>query len=267
MIPAHTSRKPLACRRLGEGPALVLLHGFGEDGRIWDNILHDLSRIADVIVPNLPGCDGMEWPYKDGEYPSLEDMADRLEATLTEAHIHTCTLVGHSMGGYVSLAFAERHPARMDGLVLLHSTAMPDTEAKRLQRTRSIRFMETHGAAAFLREAIPVLYAPSFAAKHPSIIQEHIRNTLEWASPAVLIAHYRAMMDRPDRQACLQDSRWPAGFIAGALDKAVPLEESLPQTALLPSAKAVIWPDAAHMGMKECSDQLIDFLTSFLYHK
>ncbi|MBM3442865.1 MAG: alpha/beta fold hydrolase [Bacteroidetes bacterium] len=261
---AAASHKPLTYRRLGEGPWLVGLHGFGEDGRIWDNILHELSETAEVIVPTLPGCDGQEWTYLHDEYLSLEYMADQLLETLTDAKIHACTLLGHSMGGYLSLAFAERHPERIHGLVLLHSTAMPDSESKRTQRVRSIRFMETYGAAAFLRETIPALYAPAFAAAHPSIIQKHLQHALEWASPAVLIAHYRAMMDRPDRQQYLQDSRWAAGFLAGALDKAVPLEEILPQIAGLPTAQKAIWADIAHMGMKECPKQLVAFLTSFL---
>jgi pimeloyl-ACP methyl ester carboxylesterase len=256
----------LSYRRTGQGRCLVLLHGFGEDGRIWDEVLSDLARHADVVVPNLPGCDGLDWPYHGDAYPTLEDMCDRLAETLSAADIDRCTLVGHSMGGYVSLAFAERHPDRVEGLVLLHSTAMPDSETKRSMRVRSISFMEQNGAAPFLREAIPALYAPAFRATHPGVIDRHVLQTLEWANPAVLVAHYRAMMERPDRRHLLQDSRWPSLFIAGALDKAVPLEESIQQTSGLPAGYLTIWPDAAHMGMKECPQELVAVLAAFLSH-
>jgi pimeloyl-ACP methyl ester carboxylesterase len=195
---------------------------------------------------------------------SLEDMADGLADMLDTIGMEVCTMVGHSMGGYIALAFAERYPNRLGGLVLFHSTAMPDSQAKLEQRKRSIAFMEKHGVEPFLREAIPSLYAPDFQASYPNEVAEHLEETLRWASPGLLMGHYRAMMARPDRQHILQDSRRPSMLIAGALDKAIPLEESLRQGPPPPNGSLAVWDDVAHMGMRECPQRSLTYLRDFL---
>jgi pimeloyl-ACP methyl ester carboxylesterase len=255
---------PLCYQATGEGRTVVLLHGFGASGSIWQPLADGLSAHARILIPDLPGCGAARGAYDPARQPSLEAWADRLATTLQEAGTPTCTLVGHSMGGYISLAFAERYPERIDGLVLLHSTAMPDSEAKRTLRTRSIDFMQRHGVQGFLREALPALYAPAFQEAHPDQVEAHVRETLGWAEPEVLIGQYRAMMDRPDRRSVLQDPRWPTMFIAGALDKAVPLEESRLQLDVLPAGHGVVWDDVAHMGMRECPERTLACLRRFL---
>lgn len=259
-----TGLAPFHYRTMGEGRTIVLLHGFGESGGIWQPVADPLSAEARVLIPDLPGCGAARGTFDPRQPASLEVWADQLARTLHDAGSATCTLVGHSMGGYIALAFAERHPQRLDGLVLFHSTALPDSEAKRTLRSRSIEFMRRHGVEAFLREAIPALYAPAFREAHPDRVDAHIRDTLGWAVPDLLIGQYQAMMDRPDRRRHLQDSRRPTLFIAGALDKAVPLEESRHQIERLRPGQGVVWDDVAHMGMWECPERTLDRLRRFL---
>lgn len=260
----HPKDNTPSCSVIGEGSIpVVLVHGFAESGSIWGQTAEGLSDICRTAVPDLPGC-GMTQTGRDGLPTSLEDMADGLARMLDEIGMNACTMVGHSMGGYITLAFAERHPHRLDGLVLFHSTAMPDSRAKLEQRQRSIGFMEKHGVEPFLREAIPSLYAPAFQASHPDVVADHLGETLGWATPERLIGQYRAMMARPDRLHIFQDSRRPSLLIAGALDKAVPLEESLRHDPPHPNSGLVVWDDIAHMGMRECPQRSLTCIRNFL---
>lgn len=255
----------ISCTVTGDGSIpVVLVHGFAESGSIWRQTAEGLSDICRTAVPDLPGCGMSSQAGGENLSASLEDMADGLADMLDTIGMEVCTMVGHSMGGYIALAFAERYPNRLGGLVLFHSTAMPDSQAKLEQRKRSIAFMEKYGVEPFLREALPSLYAPDFQASHPNQVAEHLEETLRWAYPGLLIGHYRAMMSRPDRQHILQDSRRPSMLIAGALDKAIPLEESLRQGPPPPNGSLVVWDDIAHMGMRECPQRSLTCLRDFL---
>lgn len=254
-----------SCIVTGEGAIpVVLLHGFAESGTVWRQTAEGLSDICRTAVPDLPGCGTGSQAGWESLPISLEDMADSLAKRLDGIGMPVCTMVGHSMGGYIALAFAERYPDRLSGLVLFHSTAMPDSDAKRSLRERSIGFMAEHGVEPFLREAIPALYAPSFQTSHPEIVETHVGETLRWATPELLIRQYRAMMARPDRRHVLQDSARPSLFIAGALDKAIPLEESFRHGPLLPRGGLTVWEDVAHMGMRECPQRSLTCLRDFL---
>jgi pimeloyl-ACP methyl ester carboxylesterase len=255
----------ISCTVTGDGSIpVVLVHGFAESGSIWRQTAEGLSDICRTAVPDLPGCGMSSQVSGDGLPTSLEDMADGLARMLDDIGMNACTIVGHSMGGYIALAFAERYPNRLSGLVLFHSTAMPDSQAKREQRQRSIGFMEKHGVEPFLREAIPSLYSPDFQALHPDVVADHLGETLRWATPTLLIGQYRAMMARPDRMHIFQDSRRPSMLIAGALDKAIPLEESLRHGPPPPNDSLLVWDDIAHMGMRECPQRSLTCLRDFL---
>jgi pimeloyl-ACP methyl ester carboxylesterase len=115
---------------------LVLLHGFGEDNRIWN----EQSLLADetiLFMPNLAGTGGEPAPANW----SMEEMAEDVRQQLDDAGIDECVLVGHSMGGYVALAFAEKWPERLLGLGLFHSTAFADTQEKKETRAKGIAFI------------------------------------------------------------------------------------------------------------------------------
>ena len=136
-----------------ERPVLVLLHGFGEDSRIWDQ-QQLLATECHLLTPDLPGTRGTAPPPAW----TMDALADFVKAQLDREGIEKIVLVGHSMGGYVALAFAERWPERLLGLGLFHSTAFADTEQKKETRRKGIAFIKANGATAFLRTSLPGLY-------------------------------------------------------------------------------------------------------------
>src|SRR4051812_32476186 len=121
----------LSYQALGKGPAVVLIHGFCEDQSIWSDYIQKLSRDYHVIVPDLPGF-GKSSP-EFGEAVTMEYYARRVHEVLeivlqAEERV---TFIGHSLGGYVALAFAELYPERINGMGLFHSTAFADNEEKK----------------------------------------------------------------------------------------------------------------------------------------
>ncbi len=247
----------------GSGQPIILLHGFGESGSIWDLQTQRLAREYLVIIPDLPGSGESPLPHNDS-WETLEAFADLLRMLMDAESLSTCTLIGHSMGGYIALAFAEKYPDRLNALGLFHSTALADSDQRKTLRQKGIKFMHEHGAPAFLQEVIPGLYADAFRQHQPESVQEHISSSVDWATAEVLGVYYRAMMARPDRKNVLSDFKGPVLFILGAMDKTVVLEETLPQTKLARNAHVHVMESVAHMGMREDPERTCEMLLDFM---
>ena len=170
---------------IGSGTAVVLLHGFAEDGTTWDNLAGPLSTHCRLIIPNLPAS------------TSIEDLATAVKALLDHLGIDKCIMIGHSMGGYIALAFAEKYPDRLTALGLFHSTAYPDSEEKKAIRRKSIDFIRKNGADLFIRQSTPGLFGQYTHQHHPQLIDAMIDRYATF-SPDTLIAWYQAMITRPD---------------------------------------------------------------------
>jgi pimeloyl-ACP methyl ester carboxylesterase len=182
----------------------------------------------------------------------MEVFADLVRAVLDHEQIRHCCMIGHSMGGYVTLAFAEAYPACLAGFGLFHSTAFPDNADKQQARLRGISFMRENGAAPFLRQSIPNLFTDQFKQEHPEEVSALVQRGASFEHQA-LIAYYEAMLKRPDRTAVLASGEVPVLIIAGALDNAVPLRESVAQAALAKTTVFHTLEGAAHMGMWEAA--------------
>src|SRR5688572_7259971 len=148
-------QKRLHYEVIGKGPAVLLVHGFGEDSTVWRKQKEAIPGFQ-LILPDLPGSGSSEM-IND---MSMEGLAESLLAILDQEKIEQCILIGHSMGGYVALAFAEKYANRLKGLGLFHSTAYADSEAKIETRRKGIQFIQEHGALAFLRTSTPNLFSP-----------------------------------------------------------------------------------------------------------
>src|ERR1700744_2413428 len=159
----------IAYEDTGKGPVVVLLHGFAEDSTVWKHQVAHLSAHHRVISPDWPGS-GLS-PLGETP-PSMERFADLLHALLTHESIDRCCIIGHSMGGYAALAFAEAYAGLLTGLGLFHSTAFPDTPEKIQLRRRSQDFMRTNGAELFVRQSTPNLFAAKFKAERPDEVGE-----------------------------------------------------------------------------------------------
>lgn len=228
-------------------PTLVFLHGFLESAEIWDEFLRDFPPHYRTLRLNLPGY-GPE-PQVGLNY-SFEAAADYVQAQLKATGAHQVLLVGHSMGGYVALAFAEKFPAQVAGLCLFHSSSLPDSEEDQERRQRNREFLEQHGVAAFTEEFLK----PQFSAAQRESMEHHVRMLQRIGAAVPLeaaIGSMDAMAHRPDRRAVLEKATYPLLFIAGKDDRAVPPEKTH-EESLLPDHSTVLWlANVGHLGFLE----------------
>jgi pimeloyl-ACP methyl ester carboxylesterase len=252
--------RSLFYRDEGLGPPVLLVHGFAEDGAIWDELITPLTPGYRLLIPDLPGS-GHSQPHK-GEV-SMEMLAADLKTLLDHEDIDKCVIIGHSMGGYVTLAFAARYPERLAAFGFFHSTAYADSEEKIAARRKSIAFIKQQGAAPFIRQSLPHLFAAGTRQNRPQLIEDLIRR-YENFSPETLIQYYEAMIGRPDRVAVLREFAGPILFIIGEHDPAVPMEQALEQCHLPAVSHVHILKHSGHMGMLEEPAKGTDILYSFL---
>jgi pimeloyl-ACP methyl ester carboxylesterase len=235
--------------KTGAGPAVILLHGFGEDHHIFNSTVAMLEKKYTVYTPDLLGT-GMSSINTFPSNFSIEYVADSTAALIQHEKIENCILLGHSMGGYVTLAFAKKYPQYLKGFGLLHSTALPDTPIKIENRLRGITFIEKFGAATFLETTAPNLFGTYTQKNHPQLITEFIQSIPSFSNGA-LTSYYQAMMQRPDLTSVLETTPLPVLFILGDQDIAVALEDTLPQTKMPQTAYLYVLENCGHMGMLE----------------
>ncbi|MBL0182390.1 MAG: alpha/beta hydrolase [Chitinophagaceae bacterium] len=244
---------------IGKGRPVILIHGFGEDGEIWNKQVDFLKDHFQLIIPDLPGS-GQSELIKD---MSIEGMAEVIKAILTEEKIEQCDLIGHSMGGYITLAFAEKYPHMLSSFGLVHSSAFADSEEKKAARLKSIEFISKNGAYDFLRTAIPGLFGKHWSPDHQREIEGLVEKGRNFTSEA-LVQYYQAMINRPDRTHVLKTFAKPILFIIGEQDNAVPFAQSLQQCYLPDQSHIHILRHSAHMGMWEETTAVNNFLLAFL---
>ncbi|MFN0081659.1 MAG: alpha/beta fold hydrolase [Ferruginibacter sp.] len=245
----------------GKGNPVMLVHGFAEESSVFNDQVNHLKENFLVIVPDLPGIGKSEMLQK--ENVSLVDYADILKAMIDKENITGLTLIGHSMGGYITMAFAEKYPTMLNGLGLFHSSAYADDAEKIAVRKKAIEFIKENGTAAFLKTTIPGLFF------NVDESQKAIDDLIEIGNsfaPEVLVQQYNAMINRKDTTAVLSTFAKPILFIMGEHDKAVPIAQTLQQSHLPQIAYVHILRRTAHMGMIEepmlVNNYLADFLQS-----
>jgi pimeloyl-ACP methyl ester carboxylesterase len=252
---------PLSYFDSGTGPAIVLLHGFCESKDLWKDFEEHLLLQYRVIVPDLPGHGDTQIPA--GDITSVEYMADKVYELLQELNIRECVMIGHSLGGYVTLAFAERYPQMLKAFGLFHSTAFADPEEKKKARNRTIEFIEKHGMNAFADSFVsPLFYVKNREKLKTEIqsMQQICKNTDQNGVKATIAA----MRDRKERIEVLSNAKVPVLFIIGKEDTAVALEKSMEQCHLPEKHEVKILDATGHMGMFERKEEAIKAVESFL---
>ena len=246
----------------GSGNALVLLHGFAEDGHIWDNQINYLKQFCKIIVPDLPGSGQSGFLHKENTEVTIEDYADCIHALLMHEKVSGCILLGHSMGGYITLSFAEKYPQMLQAFGLVHSTAFADSAEKKQNRLKGIKLMEDYGVYSFIKNTAPNLFAAKFKQAHPEKVEAFIELSKPFRVEA-LQQYYRAMVNRKDRTLVLAESKLPVLFILGEEDLAVPLSDLLQQVHLPKIAYIHILKNVGHMGMWESANEVNDCVYQF----
>ena len=243
----------------GKGKAIVLIHGFGEDGTVWDEQILTLQHDYFLIIPDLPGSGKSD--LLENMDAGMEDYAKCIYEILEAEKIRECTMIGHSMGGYITLAFAEMFPSRLKAFGLFHSSAFADDEEKINTRKKAIEFIRNNGGVAFLKTSVPGLFYETEKSK--SFIDSLLKKGESFTN-AALIQYYNAMIKRPDRTQVLKNFRGSILLIAGEHDKAVPFQHSLQQSHLPRQSNFYVLRNSAHMGMYEEKEKSNKSLTEFI---
>lgn len=256
----HYNDVSVSYRKSGQGTPVILIHGFGEDSSIWSKQIEFLSTHCLVIAPDIPGSGASEALPGDA---SIEDFALVMQALTEHEQLERCIMFGHSMGGYVTLAYAEKFPDKLSGFGLVHSSAFADSAEKKQNRLRGIEMIGAYGGASFLRTTIPNLFAADFKRNHPDQVDALIEQSASFADRP-LQQYYKAMMERPDRTAVLSGSKTPILFIIGTDDVAAPLKDVLQQASLPNSSYIHVHRNVGHMGMWEATSAVNKNLLHFV---
>jgi pimeloyl-ACP methyl ester carboxylesterase len=244
----------------GNGKVIVLIHGFAEDSRIWQPQIEFLKSNFKLLVPDLRGS-GLS---ASAQTPSnIEAFATDIKEMLEAENIRSCTMLGHSMGGYITLAFAEMYPSVLNAFGLIHSTAFADSDVKIQARKKSIAFIKENGPHEFIKTTILNLFGELFKQQFPN----RLAQLIEWGklfTAEALIAYYNAMIERPDRSAVLKNTPLPVFFFIGEEDKAVNPADALLQSSYPQTGYVKEIPGIAHMGMWEAEKELNEAIVFFI---
>lgn len=244
----------------GSGPVVVMLHGYLEDLTIWEGLVRALKESCTLLRIDLPGHGKSELP---AEPVTMETMARTVNALVETQGFNRIQLIGHSMGGYTALAYAELFPQKVAGLILLHSTPNADNTAKRLARKNDTERIKSGGKQRLIEEAIPRLFAEQNMALHSEAI-ERIKNTALQTSDSGIIGALNGMATRPDRNHVVSNARFPVGMIFGNYDRIIGKETALAIAQRHPNARTIFLKNSGHMGFIEEPEQTLDAIKELL---
>lgn len=241
----------------GKGTAVVLLHGYLENQKMWNAFVPEFSKKFRVITIDLLG-------HGDtgclGYVHSMEDQADVVHSVLHELKIRKAVLIGHSMGGYVALAFAELYPDAMKGMVLLNSTSRADSDERKANRDRAIVAVKQN-YTSFVRMSIANLFSEDNRERLSEEIEKVKLEALQTPLQGI-VAALEGMKIRKDREVILHFAPYPIRLILGKKDGVLIYEDNIDQIEGT-KVQLTTFPDG-HMSHIENETELMKVLLDFL---
>ncbi len=231
----------IAYIRRGKGMPLVLIHGYPLDHTIWDEVAPLLSDDFDLIIPDLRGFGGSDLVEAD---QSIIDYASDVAGLLSRLRIRKAYLAGHSMGGYVALAFAREYPGRVSGLAMVASQVLADTAEKREGRYATAKQVAEEGISSVVESMTPKLSADPR-------IQAIVRSDMLLQRPLAIASALHAMAERPDSSDMFGGFGFPVVIVHGDADALIPVERAREMKTLLGSAHYSELPGVGHLPMLE----------------
>jgi len=250
--------KNIAYQISGNGPAIVLLHGFLESKDIWDDFTQPLQKDFLIVAIDLPGHGESD---SFAEIHTMKLMADVVKEVFRAENIEQAVIVGHSMGGYVALQFASENENFLKGIILFHSHAHADTDEAKENRQRTINVVKKN-KTGFIRQFMPDL----FDHRHIADYTESIHKLQEIAAkmnPDAIIAALSGMRDRNSRLHYLKLSEIPVFFIIGKQDSRIPYNQILTQAVIPSHSEVLLLDDVGHMGYIEAPEKTRNAIRHF----
>jgi pimeloyl-ACP methyl ester carboxylesterase len=251
--------KQLSYFVIGEGVPIVLLHGYLETNEIWTDFSLKLSKNYKVICPDLPGHG------KSDEYESqtVEIMAEAINQLLIHLKIEKTFLVGHSMGGYVTLAFAELFPEKLNGICLFHSHPFADSIEKKNNRLHEIALLNKGKKFLLINFGIPKMFAQQYSEERKNLLTESLQIASQLTESGMKACLY-AMSERGDRSVFLMNLNLPVLLILGRYDEYFSCEEISAFSKNIKNIKTVILEKSGHLGMFEEPDISLKYIVNFV---
>ena len=250
--------KKVAYSVFGNGFPIVFVHGFCEDRSMWNSFIIPFTTKYKVITIDVGGFGETELP----QIATIEAMATQVNAVLIDEGIEKCIFVGHSMGGYVGLAFARQFGEKLQGLSMFHSHPFGDTSESKIHRDRGISFINKYGSEKYIASMLPLLFSIPQRIKFQPEIQKLILSAQKTDANTIINA-LTAMKNRPNSALFLEQMNCPVQFIIGKSDNVIRWEDSIKQTSLPNIADIQIFENIGHMGMfqaiEETQQVLLDF--------
>ncbi len=245
-----------------KNPAVFLIHGYLESKEIWDGFAERLTENYRIIAPDLPGH-GQSDLYDTVH--RMDDLAEAIVVVARHLGISKFHLAGHSMGGYVTLAFREAHPEMLYSYTLFHSTCFADSEEKKVSRGREIELVKQGKKQLIVNINIP----KSFANDNHKRLSADIERAMHIAALTPgngIIALLNGMMERPDRCRLLKENQIPLLIIGGKKDNYIPFSKLEELQVMGSDVKLVPLENSGHMGFIEEPAKAAAVLHDFISH-
>lgn len=242
----------------GVGQTVVLLHGFCGSHSYWKYVMDGLTSYYRVIAIDLRGHG--QSAISEESF-TIDDMAEDVKLLLDSLEIERATIIGHSLGGYIALSFAERYDHLLEGIGLIHSTSYPDSEEGRKGRDKAMENIQQNGMEGFIDELVKKLFAPQNI--HPFKGEVEFTKTIGYSTKIQgAIGALEAMKNRVDKTRFIKGYKKPLLLLAGQEDQIIPPEKTFVSEG--DHVTQVLLENSGHMGMLEEPQAIIDVLKTFL---
>lgn len=244
----------------GKGSAIVLLHGYLESSEIFNDFEKKLASGFRIISIDLPGH-GLSDITE--ETHSMESLATAINQLIKSLGIKKVFMIGHSLGGYVALAFLELYPDCLSGYSLFHSHPFADSAEALDKRTREIEIVNMGKKNLMYHDNVIKMFAESNLEKFSEALQRS-KEIASRINGAGIIAVLKGMMIRPSRLSVMEEGRVPCLWILGKMDNYIPCEIIQSKVKLPSNAKVVILENSGHMGFIEEEDRSVKIVKEFV---
>ncbi len=244
---------------IGKGTPIVFLHGFCEDASMWDGVIEKGFDGYQVICIDLPGF---------GKSPieqdfSIDQMADAVNGLLDKIISVPFYLFGHSMGGYVTLAYAEKYEEKLLGLGLINSHPFADSTTGKENRQKAVEFINKFGSTLFVKQLLPKLFPKSFRNSHRFLMERLVFDAAKCPARGIS-SGLTAMKNRPDRSEVLKNISIPFLAVVGKKDELLDTNKFMEQMSMANITQAELLPKLGHMSPFEDPKSINNIINSFL---